>query len=167
MPDHDLMADAGPVFWDIRWPTGPEFALGVVLSVVMAGVSLLATGFILVRLPADYFAGETPPAFWQDRHPVLRWLGRVGKNVIGAILVVVGIILSLPAVPGQGLLTILIGLMFLDLPGKRRLEQKLVRQPRVLGAINRLRERYGRKPLVFELVNCEPPTSGRLPEARG
>jgi hypothetical protein len=137
-------------FWEFHWPTLPEVALGVVLFVVLAAASVLVTGGILFRLPANYFAGDKPPPMWVDRHPVIRWLGNVGKNVLGVLLVVLGIILSLPGVPGQGLLTILIGLMFLDIPGKRRLEQKLVRRPRVLTVINRLRQARGRGPLVFE-----------------
>jgi hypothetical protein len=74
----------------------------------------------------------------------------MGKNVLGVILVIVGIILSLPGVPGQGLLTILLGLMLLDLPGKRRLEQRLVRRPSLLRVINGLRVRYGRAPLILD-----------------
>ena len=47
------------------------------------------------------------------------------------------------------LATILIGLMLIDLPGKRRLERKLVGRPRILRAINRLRKRFGSPPLVL------------------
>ena len=55
-----------------------------------------------------------------------------------------GALLSLPGIPGQGLLTILIGLILLDFPGKRGLERRLVSRPSVLAAINRLRARFGR-----------------------
>ena len=137
-------------FWQFHWPTAPEIAVGVVLFFVLAAVSLLVTGWILVRIPANYFAGDKPPPMWADRHPVLRGLGHVGKNVLGVFLVALGIVLALPGVPGQGLLTILIGLMFLDIPGKRRLEKRLVQRPRVLDVINKLRTRYGRGPLVFD-----------------
>ena len=61
---------------------------------------------------------------------------------------VAGIILSVPGVPGQGLLTMLVGLVLLDIPGKRRLELKLVSRPRVVRAINRLRKRFSRPPLL-------------------
>ena len=142
------MTPAQSDWW--RLPTWPEFALGAALFVAMAVFSAALTGWVLVRLPADYFVGPHAPAFWRDRHPVLRVLGRVLRNVLGAVLVVVGIILSLPGVPGQGLLTILIGLICLDVPGKRRLEQRLVRRPAVHGFINRLRARYGRLPLTVE-----------------
>jgi hypothetical protein len=41
------------------------------------------------------------------------------RNLLGLALVGLGALLSLPAVPGQGLLTIFAGLMLMDLPGKR------------------------------------------------
>jgi hypothetical protein len=49
--------------------------------------------------------------------------------------------------PGQGIVTILIGLVLVDLPGKRALERWMVGRPRVLAAINRLRAKYGHPPL--------------------
>jgi hypothetical protein len=58
--------------------------------------------------------------------------------------------MSVPGVPGQGLLTILIGVMLLDFPGKRRLERWLLRRRGVLAAINKVRARYGRPPLVLD-----------------
>jgi len=144
-----MLAD-GSDSWTWRWPSSWEIAGGIGLFFLTAGLSVLVTGWIFVNLPADYFRGPTAPPFWNDRHPFLRWFGRVGKNLLGALLVIVGIILSLPGVPGQGILTILIGVMFLDLPGKRKLEQRLVQWPRVLGAINGLRRRYRRPELVFD-----------------
>jgi hypothetical protein len=58
--------------------------------------------------------------------------------------------MSLPGVPGQGVLTILLGVMLLDFPGKRRLEYKLISQPRVFNNINRLRARFDKPPLELE-----------------
>jgi hypothetical protein len=116
--------------------------------VTMIG-SLLVVGFLLVKLPPTYFQDFHCRDVWVDRHPVLRLAARSGKNVLGAILVVIGTILSLPGVPGQGVLTILVGFMLLDLPGKRRLERRIVGRRRLLRAINRLRKRFGRPPLVL------------------
>jgi UPF0716 family protein affecting phage T7 exclusion len=82
--------------------------------------------------------------------PVSRAAYTIGKNLLGAVLVVVGIVLSLPGVPGQGLLTVLVGVLLLDVPGKRRLELAIVRRPAVLRTINRLRRRFGRKPLQVD-----------------
>lgn len=125
--------------------------ISVGLFVVMFFGSIGAVAFVLVRLPSTYFQTDHQPAFlWERRHAALRWTALIGKNVFGVLLVVVGIILSLPGVPGQGLLTILIGLMLISFPGKRRLEQKLVSRPGVFQAVNRLRARFGKPPLVLD-----------------
>jgi hypothetical protein len=72
------------------------------------------------------------------------WL--VLRNVVGAAVLVMGIIML--ALPGQGLLTILAAITIMNFPGKRRLEQRLMMIPSVLEAINRLRRRSGRPPLM-------------------
>ena len=67
------------------------------------------------------------------------------KNLAGAVLVLAG--LAMLVLPGQGLLTIVVGLLFLDFPGKRSLELRLVRHPPVLRTINWLRATAHRPPL--------------------
>ena len=66
------------------------------------------------------------------------------------MLVLLGLIMAIPGVPGQGLLTALIGLTLLSFPGKRRLERRFVRMPALLRAINRLRARFARPPLELD-----------------
>jgi hypothetical protein len=66
------------------------------------------------------------------------------------VLVVLGLIMAVPGVPGQGLLTVLIGLTLLSFPGKRRLERRFVRMPALLRGINRLRGRFRRPPLEID-----------------
>jgi hypothetical protein len=81
---------------------------------------------------------------------VIRALALVGKNLAGVVLVLLGLIMALPGVPGQGLLTALIGLTLLSFPGKRRVERRFVRIPALLRAINRLRARFARPPLELD-----------------
>ena len=50
-------------------------------------------------------------------------------------------------VPGQGLLTILIGVMLTDFPGKYALERRLISQPSIFNAINWIRDKAGKEPL--------------------
>jgi hypothetical protein len=64
--------------------------------------------------------------------------------------VMLGIIMAVPGVPGQGTLLILTGLTLIDFPGKRRLERSLIRRPSVLKLINGLRQRFQRPPLEIE-----------------
>ena len=74
----------------------------------------------------------------------------MGKNLLGVVLVIVGVLLSLPGVPGQGMLTILLGVMLLDFPGKPRLQHWLVSRPKILRAINKLRHRFSKPALVLD-----------------
>ena len=112
--------------------------------------SIAISVFVLVKLPANYFHSSHEREFWSDRHFALRMFGVFAKNLLGLLLVFLGVVMSLPGVPGQGVLTILLGIMLLDFPGKRRLELKLVRRPKVLRVINRLRARFDKPPLLLD-----------------
>jgi len=135
------------VFGSITWQS---VLVGILLFLVSFTISLAIVSFIMVRIPPDYFHKDRPRDLWFDRHPAVRFLGVFAKNVLGLVLVVLGILLSLPGVPGQGFLTILLGIMLLDFPGKRTLEYKLVSRPQVLKTINKLRHRFGKPSLVLE-----------------
>ncbi len=135
------------VFDSLTWR---GLLIGLLIFVVTFVVSLAIVSFILVKLPADHFSKNHRTSFGLGRHPAIRAMGIIGKNILGVLLVVVGILLSIPGVPGQGLLTILLGIMLLDFPGKRRLEQNLLRRPQILKTINRLRARFGKQALEID-----------------
>jgi hypothetical protein len=104
--------------------------------------------FVLVRLPADYFQPGIARPFMESWPTPLRWVGLLLKNVLGVLVVLIGIVLSLPGVPGQGLLMIMLGLMLVDFPGRRAIEHRIVRIPRIIAMINRLRARFGKASLI-------------------
>jgi hypothetical protein len=120
----------------------------VVIAVGMFIVSIAAGAFLLVRLPATYFLDKHHRESRIVRHPILRWSLLILRNILGAICVGVGVLMLFT--PGQGLLTILIGIMLLDFPGKRTLERKLVNRNGIKSSINRLRSRFGRPPLILD-----------------
>jgi hypothetical protein len=120
--------------------------LGAGLFVLSSLVSLAAVTAVLVSLPPGYFRDDAPAVPW-PRSPALRGLWKIAKNLLGLALVGLGLLLSLPGIPGQGLLTMLIGLILLDFPGKRGLERRLVTRPAILRTINRLRARFHRPPM--------------------
>lgn len=124
--------------------------IGVLLFVITFAVSLGVVSLILVKLPPTYFRADHQRDLWTDRHAAIRLAGIIGKNILGVLLVALGIVMSLPGVPGQGLLTILLGVMLLDFPGKRRFEYSLISRPAVLKAVNRLRHKFGKPALVLE-----------------
>ncbi len=123
---------------------------GLAISVGAAVLTLALATAVVVAWPADRFKGEGPTDVGRHRHVVIRAFALVAKNLAGAVLVLLGLIMALPGVPGQGLLTALIGLTLLSFPGKRRLERRFVRIPALLGAINRLRARFARPPLEID-----------------
>ena len=124
--------------------------IGALIFVGTFIISLAIVSIILVKIPADYFSKSHKTKFWSGPRPALHAAKFIGKNLLGILLVGIGILLSIPGVPGQGLLTILLGIMLLDFPGKHRLEQKLLSRPGIVKTINRLRDRFGKPPLELE-----------------
>jgi hypothetical protein len=124
--------------------------IGIVLFLITFTGSLAVVSFIMVKIPEDYFKLDNPRKIMPNRHKAIRSLVILARNLLGALLVLLGIVMSLPGVPGQGLLTILLGVMLLDFPGKRTLEYKLVSKPRVRNAINKLRHKFGKPELILE-----------------
>ncbi len=117
-----------------------------VLSIVGFIGTLIAIPFILVRLPPTYFDERHPRPWMENHHPVLRLIGMIVKNAVGVVFLLAGF--AMLFLPGQGVLTMLIGVSLVDFPGKRRLEARIVGQPTVLKAINALRAKYDKPPLV-------------------
>lgn len=132
---------------------GWAWALGIGAIATVGTLALAAV--MVVRWPTDQFKGERPRPFMQGRHPLLRAAAIFGQNVAGVILFVLGFVMALPGVPGQGILTMLIGLTLISFPGKRRLEQWFIRRPNVFRGVNQLRARFGHPPL--ELDDLPPP----------
>jgi hypothetical protein len=136
------------------WTAWHLAALSVGLAVSMAAVSVVIVGYVLARLPADYFVNPNAQRP-MDRHPALKVLFVLVRNAIGYALIALGLALSLPGVPGQGLLTVLMGVMLIDFPGKHRFQRWLVTRRAILGAVNRLRARSGQPPFQMEVKSAE------------
>ena len=128
--------------------------LGTLIFIGSFLFNLAIVSIILVKLPADHF-GNKDKKFAAGSHPMLRVALIIGKNILGVLLVGLGVVLSLPGVPGQGLLTILLGIMLLDFPGRDRLEQKLLSRPAIVNTINRLRGRFGKPPLQLDFTRAQ------------
>jgi hypothetical protein len=119
----------------------------VVVSVVTFVGSLVALPYLAARIPADYFVDPKRHRSRLHRmHPALYLALRVAKNLFGWLLVLAGLLMLV--LPGQGLLTILVGVLLSDFPGKFRVERWLACRQGVLRAINWLRRRSGSEPLL-------------------
>ena len=117
-----------------------------VLSLALLLASLVVFPLVVVNLPTDYFVRERrSPAHQTRRHPVLWAALTVAKNLLGLGLIAAGI--AMLVLPGQGILTILMGLALTNFPGKFALERRIFRRPAVNRALNRIRALAGRPEL--------------------
>ncbi|MBD3675795.1 MAG: hypothetical protein HUJ26_19985 [Planctomycetaceae bacterium] len=119
--------------------------IALISTLIFLG-SLLALPFLLSLIPEDYFLKhEDYLSQWKASRPILRIVALTFRNVVGVILILCGIIMLVA--PGQGILTILLGLACSAFPGKRTLELRLLRQERVSRSLNWMRSRFDRPPL--------------------
>ncbi len=142
------MTERLAAFWESL--TVGSVLLGVGLFLVSLTVSFIAIAVVMVKIPANYFSTHYRQDFLPGSHWTVRWGAVIIKNIFGVFLILLGIVLSLPGIPGQGILTILLGLIMIDIPGKRPLEARIIKRPTVLAAVNRLRERYNKPPLQLD-----------------
>lgn len=130
--------------------TWSKILLGLGLFLFSLAASTLAIAVVMVKIPENYFSSHYRQDFLPNSSWIVRWGAVVAKNIVGVFLILLGIVLSLPGVPGQGILTILLGLIMIDIPGKRPLEARIIKRPAILSTINNLRARYGKPPLVMD-----------------
>lgn len=118
------------------------------VSITTMVSSLAITPVILARLPADYFLHERPHLIELLRQgPLSKCLMIVAKNILGSVLVIVGVILLF--MPGQGLLTILVGFLLMDFPRKQKVMRSIAARPKITRSLNWLRARRGKPPLIL------------------
>ena len=123
------------------------FLLGS-LSIFILIISVFMMVLIISFLPEDYFKSENRnliSSVQNSRYPLLKLLVLITKNFFGILLLLSGILMLV--LPGQGVLTIITGLVFMDYPGKYKFERKLLKQKGVINSINWIRSRLSKPPL--------------------
>ncbi|MFW6092869.1 MAG: PGPGW domain-containing protein [Pseudomonadota bacterium] len=126
-----------------HWETILWWASGISLAALLA--TLIGVPWVVARLPADYFTRRRRSVLrGSARRPFVPMVLGLLKNLLGGVLVLLGTIMLVT--PGQGLLTLLAGLLLLNFPGKYRLERWLVLRPGVLRTLNWLRRRRRQAP---------------------
>lgn len=113
-------------------------------SVITFFGSLILVPVLVAHMPADYFVREKKP--FRSLSP-FRIATRLTRNLCGALLFLMG--LAMLFLPGQGILTMLIGITLLDFPGKRDFESRLARLRGVRKSIDWIRKKAKKKPLHF------------------
>lgn len=117
-------------------PRTMELIMGIVSMIMMVG-TFAAVPSIVRRLPEDFFV----------RPPRRRSLPfRIARNAVGLALLAAGV--AMLVLPGQGIVTIMVGLSIVDLPVRRRMLLWLFRRRAIREGAQRLRARAGKPPLV-------------------
>jgi hypothetical protein len=123
-------------------------------SLVTFVISLVLIPFVVERLSADCFLQLhsnnkviSPPSIRSIIVGILR-------NSLGMALLLAGVIMLF--IPGQGLLTILLGALLISFPGKRTLIRGLVFQPKIQDSLDWLRKKRGKPPFLW------PPAPDKL-----
>jgi hypothetical protein len=117
------------------------FVFSILLNIVVIAI-------VFIKIPANYFSSHYQQDFLPDSSWHTRWGAFLLKNLAGLIMIVIGVIALVG--PGQGILSILTGLILLDIPGKRPIEARLIGRPTILSAANKLRARYNKPPLLMD-----------------
>ena len=121
-------------------------------SILIFIISILGISWFVAQIPEDYFlSSKRKPSKWQEQKPILRLAVLFGKNIIGVSLIIGGLLMLV--LPGQGLLTIVTGLLLINYPGKYKLEQKLVAMPSIFRALNWIRVKANKPPLKKNTVH--------------
>ena len=125
----------------------PSILIGLGISSIFVFIlSLLGVSWFVAQISDDYFlTTKRMPDGLKARAPFLRLILLIGKNLLGVCLIAGGLLMIV--LPGQGLITIITGLLLIDYPGKFQLEQKIVSMPSVLKALNWIRIK-AKKPLL-------------------
>ncbi|MDG2176487.1 MAG: hypothetical protein P8M72_10235 [Gammaproteobacteria bacterium] len=128
----------------------PWIVLAIILIPFFA--TLIVVPWIVIRIPPDYFnKPEHRPRLVKGRFAPVYLLLVILKNVIGIIILFFGLFMLV--LPGQGVLTMLIGMLLLNFPGKYKCERWFVSRKPVLRSINWLRRKRSRPELqIKELV---------------
>ncbi|HJT21996.1 MAG TPA: hypothetical protein VJ746_16085 [Nitrospira sp.] len=107
-------------------------------------IGALAVPWVVATLPEDYFSDPSRQS-WLDRQPAaVRVPVRIGKNLLAVVLIVLGV--AMLVLPGQGILSILLGVVLADFPGKLTLQRRILGRPKVMDSVNWLRRKMGRPP---------------------
>ena len=85
---------------------------------------------------------------YKNKNPFFWFIVLTLKNIIGYCLILGGVLMLV--LPGQGLLTILVGLILSDYPGKFKLEKRIVKINLILKTINWYRNKSNIPPIIFK-----------------
>ena len=117
-----------------------------IVSIFLFFLSLFLLRYVILRLPEDYFI-KVSSISKSNSKSLKKIIFRIAKNALGFLLTICGIILLFT--PGQGMITILIGLCLIDLAFVNQWKKKMIYNSKVQKALNWIRSKKSVKPFNF------------------
>ena len=106
--------------------------------------SLISIKWLVALIPTNYFIKKNMVKS-KKSYSFIWLISIIVKNLIGYTLILGGLLMLV--LPGQGLFTILMGLVLSNYPGKYNIERKFISIPSVLRTVNWLRKKSNKPPL--------------------
>lgn len=117
-----------------------------IASIIGFIASIILIPWMVIKIPTDYFSHPKRQKYlWDNKSPIVRFVFILLKNVFGGIFLIGGI--AMLVFPGQGILTIIVGLFIIDFPYKYKVESWIIKHPAILRSINLLRAKAKQSPL--------------------
>jgi len=117
------------------------FTLLGTISVVTFVGSLILVPLVIAQMPSDYFVSTKASS--TSLSPT-RMLLHLLKNLFGYLFLILGFLMLF--LPGQGVLTLVLGVSLIDFPGKRKFQLKLLKPRKVRQSIAWIRHKSGKAP---------------------
>ncbi len=106
--------------------------------------SLISIKWLVALIPTNYFIKKNMVKS-KKSYSFIWLISIIVKNLIGYTLILGGLLMLV--LPGQGLFTILMGLILSNYPGKYNIERRFISIPSVLRTVNWLRKKSNKPPL--------------------
>lgn len=135
---------------------GASFILLTILFTAVASiVYLLVIGYFITHMDKRYFVQHKTIGHEANDRPLLTSMSRSVNNLFKMLKILVGVFLlvcgiAMLVLPGQGLITMVIGLSLIPFPGKHKIEQNLLSRQSVRTSLNWIRIKANKEPFIFD-----------------
>ena len=135
---------------------GPNFILLIILLTTAVSITyFIVLSYIITQMDKRYFIRKSLYADDSSDSPNLTLINKSLTYAVSIIKIIVGIFLFLCGLvmlvlPGQGLITMLIGLSLVPFPGKSKIEQSLLSRKSVKVSLNWIRVKANKEPFIFD-----------------
>lgn len=129
--------------------------LTLIITTTIAMAYFIFISYIITQLDKRYFIRRQISAVDVSVPTHLKWINsnvtklvNMAKMIVGVSFLLIGLVMLV--LPGQGLITILIGISLLPFPGKNKMEKNILSRKSVRSSLNWIRIKANKEPFIFD-----------------